>query len=753
MEAHPYVGKFLAWNISSNVSKLHFSRGNNYSTFEYNLLSFAIYPPLSEDTIYALSSAGLPNARPFAKSFKRALPEDRGGSIRFCGNQASSPRDSDCPDYSNQWQGERIMALTNSSSLKVFVVSLPEQGGLYQDGQPLTAAGLPFLVRQNVLEYRPPKAATSWFVASWTSARGYQWAKNDLTSFAYIVQDPLGLNSSAATVTLEVFPQHSTPVAANLNLSDIFAGKPMNTIELAPHAPDGSPVITEYLRSSASTTCSSYKGSSSALPLLCLTEKDRPELAYATIKSLPQFGNLYAKVEGQFVPVTVNSTVGPLPGSCGMACTPAIFIYYNSSLRNDYSDPVTFSYTVTTRLENLQLGNTRYDIDDTPTIGPEPVVFTPTMESAPAVVRLDVKDGLYAVDGESIVKQRNARQDITLSAADLTQLGSLAAVSSLSAVVTTLPTKGLLFQADGSLITAANLPATVRGNLTLLYSPNITRTASYNDSFTFYARSQGRSSPPATQTLQVLDINDAPTIVQPFNRLSFTRTGIPQSWGDLGPDTELYINFTDPDPPASNEPFYRVILNTNLNEFTIFMSEASWNLLRPDFSNPSLMIGLAIGSGVAGGGSNHWDFVANRSVALKVLNPVRMRVNKPVQSSPLTVKVEDCSIAPGRTDPRFSGPDWAPLSDSVTVSLSGEWVEAEPYLGIADMRIVYTIYGVATFVLIVLCVSCFFCCRCLYRHQRGPKDTAPEAEAEGLMPEKKAEKQPQKTEPPVRIHR
>lgn len=147
MEAHPYVGKFLAWNISSNVSKLHFSRGNNYSTFEYNLLSFAIYPPLSEDTIYALSSAGLPNARPFAKSFKRALPEDRGGSIRFCGNQASSPRDSDCPDYSNQWQGERIMALTNSSSLKVFVVSLPEQGGLYQDGQPLTAAGLPFLVR------------------------------------------------------------------------------------------------------------------------------------------------------------------------------------------------------------------------------------------------------------------------------------------------------------------------------------------------------------------------------------------------------------------------------------------------------------------------------------------------------------------------------------------------------------------------------------------------------------------------------
>jgi len=58
----------------------------------------------------------------------------------------------------------------------------------------------------------------------------------------YIVQDPLGVNSSAATVALEVFPQHNAPVARDKNVSNIFAGKPMNTIEL-------SPVVTVHLQS------------------------------------------------------------------------------------------------------------------------------------------------------------------------------------------------------------------------------------------------------------------------------------------------------------------------------------------------------------------------------------------------------------------------------------------------------------------------------------------------------------------------
>lgn len=49
-----------------------------------------------------------------------------------------------------------------------------------------------------------------------------------------MVQDPLGVNSSTATVTLEVFPQHTAPVARDTNASNVFAGKPMNTIELSP---------------------------------------------------------------------------------------------------------------------------------------------------------------------------------------------------------------------------------------------------------------------------------------------------------------------------------------------------------------------------------------------------------------------------------------------------------------------------------------------------------------------------------------
>lgn len=195
VEVYPFVGNVLAWNISHNKSKLHFLRANDYSTFEYNILSFAIYPPLNEDTIYALSSTGLPNAKPFAKSFQRAFPENGRGFIRFCLNGASS-RDADCPDYSNQWEGYsqtmrhnttefrgRIMTLTNSSQMKVFVVSLPDQGTLFQDGQRLVASNLPYRVQKNTLEYRPPKATNSWYVANWTSARGYQWSKNDLTSF------------------------------------------------------------------------------------------------------------------------------------------------------------------------------------------------------------------------------------------------------------------------------------------------------------------------------------------------------------------------------------------------------------------------------------------------------------------------------------------------------------------------------------------------------------------------------------------
>lgn len=87
----------------------------------------------------------------------------------------------------------------------------------------------------------------------------------------------------------------------------------------------------------------------------------------------------------------------------------------------------------------------------------------------------------------------------------------------------------------------------------------------------------------------------------------------------------------------------------------------------------------------------------------------------------------------------------------MTVYLKGIYLEAPPYAGIADMRIVYTIYGVAAFVLIVICVSCFFCIRCLYRSRQAAKEKPPSAtaaprETEGLITEKK-------TEPPVQIHR
>jgi len=55
----------------------------------------------------------------------------------------------------------------------------------------------------------------------------------------------------------------------------------------------------------------------------------------------PLLGTLYAKVDGQFVAVDVNSTVVPV-ASCFSPCTPSILVYYNSTLRADYSEPVTF---------------------------------------------------------------------------------------------------------------------------------------------------------------------------------------------------------------------------------------------------------------------------------------------------------------------------------------------------------------------------------------------------------------------------
>lgn len=57
-------------------------------------------------------------------------------------------------------------------------------------------------------------------------------------------------------------------------------------------------------------------------------------------------GTLYAKVEGQFVAVAVNSTVAPATGSCLSPCTPSIFVYYNSTLRTDYSEPATFRFAL-----------------------------------------------------------------------------------------------------------------------------------------------------------------------------------------------------------------------------------------------------------------------------------------------------------------------------------------------------------------------------------------------------------------------
>lgn len=745
-EVHPFVGSVLGWDKNSSISSnLRFLHKNRYSSFEYNLLSFAIYPLLSDETIFSLAATGLPNARPYAKSFRRAVPENKGGFIRFCVNNASAARDSDCLDYANTWQTSPIMTLVNSSKLKVFITSLPQEGTLFYQSNQLAVSDLPFLVRNNVIEFRPPLNRVSWWVAGWTSARGYEWAKNDLANFQYIVQDSQGANSTPATVSIEVFPQHSAPIASEVIRSDVFAGKPMNTIELAPHNSDGTPVVTEFLRPSASA-----ESCAGAVLLVCINQKDRANLAYATIKSLPNIGTLYTRIEGEYVPAQVGTMFFPSVGSCEPPCVPSIFAFYNSTLRSDYNEPVFFTYTVTTRFEGLQLNSTRYDVDDTPFVGPEPVIFIPLVESNQAEVRLNVRDGLYAVEGSSIVKQTTATQLIVLSAEDVTS-----SRSSLVLLVTSLPSRGTLFQTSGKAITPADLPAVVSGNMSLLYLPNITQSVSYSDGFTFVARSAQRQSPPASQTIQVVDVNDAPVILLPLNRLQFSRVGNPQTWESVGAANELFINFTDPDPHVASEPFYRVILSS-VGDFSIFMSEDSWMALRPRYVG-SLLIGALTGASGPGAGTGTWDFVATRQLALQVLNPVRIRPNKITTSAPLTITVQDAVFAPGFTDPRFSGPDWTSLSNTVTVTLAGDYgAESErTYLGVADMRVVYTIYGVIAFVALLICIICIFCAKCLYRkfrpHPPPPTQTAPlPQETEVLLHEERP--LPSRIEA-VRIHR
>jgi len=201
---------FLMWQDAT--ARLLFSSNNNASNLDYNVLSFAIYPNIDSTQITNLFEAGLPNAKPYAPDFGRSVPENVGGSIKMCPNNVASPADSDCLDYTNNAThlGLNLThSLVPSSSLTVWILSLPANGVLSHMGTAISAAALPFKLTatNNSVFYAPPKDFTNWYATYGSNV--YSFVKNaSLSSFTYHVVDSDGATSSDATVTLEVYPTH-----------------------------------------------------------------------------------------------------------------------------------------------------------------------------------------------------------------------------------------------------------------------------------------------------------------------------------------------------------------------------------------------------------------------------------------------------------------------------------------------------------------------------------------------------------------
>jgi hypothetical protein len=219
--------------------------------------------------------------------------------------------------------------------------------------------------------------------------------------------------------------------------------------------------------------------------------------------------------------------------------------------------------------------------------------------------------------------------------------------------------------------------------------------------------------------INVDDTNDAVTITwtpkTATGIIPYKRYGQPQSWSELA-DNPLYINFTDPDKVEPFEPYYQVILESS--DFHIFLEDSIWVELQVGVGQG--LKGLNVGAGAAGAGNLKWDFKASRALAQRALNPIRVRPNKNVDSSTLTVKIRDCQLVGAETAPSFNGADWQPIEVTASIILSGTLADRrDDYAGVADPTITGVIYGVGAFVGVTFLI-CFFCLfRWCYRKRSG----------------------------------
>lgn len=721
-------------------ARLLFASSNSGSTLDYNLLSFAIYPNIDDSQITSLFNAGLPNAKPVAPTFQRSVPETTGGAIRLCPNDNATARDSDCLDYTNNATHlglGQIHSLVPSTSLTVWITSLPLAGALSHLGNPITT--VPFKLSSNNTVYFTPNPDTSNWWATYLSS-SYTFYKNSTyASFSYYVVDSDGAQSNTATVSLEVYPTHKSPLANDVSNTNVYAGRPLSANSF-----DNIIKFSVFNRDFLSPGPGRQNCSGDSTTPMCTALADRPNplATVVTLKTLPcpTCGTLRFKnwVTGAFSDAAVNVPIAANKTWCGsIDCTETYWtIFWEAplSMFNSTAEILgTFNFTYTaTDTFNLAapLGSTTNIVDAFGTT--TSVNWQTSTESNVATVVVTIYNGFYAQSGTSVVKQRNqttiAPQRISLVAADYTVVNP-----SITLYVTSLPARGGLFDV-GSTTQITTVPHAVPSgsNFSLDYQPSLpTESFGFVSSptyatFQFYAVSNGKSSNTATQTISVLDTNDKVTIAWygPSNAdgemVYSAPTKIPQSWGDL-PNNNLYINWTDPDVEVAGEPWYNIKLGTVTSEFTIFLNPQYYAEINA-FTDGT--IGYVLGPGGPGQGAPNWEVVVNRTLARLLLNPLRLRPNKPTGSS-LSVQIKDCIMinnpASFRTATQFSTnpTDWSSETVLALIPLRGDIKKADEYQGVADPTILGVVYGVAAFIGVVLLICGIMIVRWCLRKSRG----------------------------------
>lgn len=726
----------LVWQDAQ--AHLLFSSSNSGSNLDFNMLSFAIYPNIDDNQIVSLFNAGLPNAKPFAPTFQRSVPETVGGAIRLCPNVAMTPRDSDCLDYTNNATHlglGQIHSLVPSASLTVWITSLPAAGVLSHLGNPITM--VPFKLSSNNTVYFTPNPDTSNWWATYISS-AYTFYKNSTyASFAYYVVDSDGAQSNTATVSLEVYPTHKSPLVNDVSNTNVYAGRPLSASSFD-NIIKFSVANRDFL--SPGPGRQNCSGDSTTPMCTALADRPNPMQTVVTIKSLscPTCFKVKDWGTGTFSTASVGTQIVANRTWCGSVdCTETYWtIFWEAplSMFNSTAEILgnaTLTYTATDYF-NLAgpLGSTTQIVDAVGTT--TSVNWQTNTESNVATVVATIYNGFYAQSGTSVVKQRNqttiAPQRISLVAADYTMVNP-----SITLYVTSLPARGGLFDV-GSTTQITTVPHVIPSgsNFSLDYQPSLpTESFGFVSSptyatFQFYAVSNTRSSNTATQTISVVDTNDKVTIAWygPSNAdgemVYSAPTKIPQSWGDL-PDNNLYINWTDPDVEVAGEPWYNIKLGTVTSEFTIFLNPQYYAEINA-FTDGT--IGYVLGPGGPGQGSPNWEVVVNRTLARLLLNPLRLRPNKPTGSS-LSVQIKDCIMvnnpASFRTATQFSNnpTDWSSETVLALIPLRGDIKKADEYQGVADPTILGVVYGVAAFIGVVLLICGIMIVRWCLRKSRG----------------------------------